>query len=175
MAECYAHPDFLARLPNRGVGGVLAEIDVAAGKRPFADCGFDTAANQQQAARFDDEASRDQLRSREQHEAASRANFALGVLGHQHARLHRGAAQRTKFYLGGIVALHAMVCVDGGVFLHAVRRRTSASPISRIIAATSRYGFIETRRSSVARSVETSAGEGLRRPPVADASFSSRP
>ena len=49
---------------------LLAEIDEAAGKRPFAERRFDTAPDQQHAARVDDDASSDQLGSREKHEAA---------------------------------------------------------------------------------------------------------
>src|SRR5258708_3686086 len=43
-AEPDAHPDFLASLAKRSIGDVLAEIDVAAGKRPLADCRLDAAA-----------------------------------------------------------------------------------------------------------------------------------
>src|SRR5258708_2879120 len=79
--------------------------------------------------------------------------------------------KRAKARLRRIVCLHTVVRMAAMVAhlffsgLHAdfsapyaVRRRTSASPIRIIIAATSRYGSIETRRSSIARPVTTSLG-----------------
>src|SRR5579872_1109372 len=181
------HPDFLACLANRALLRRLAQIDEAARIGPLAARGFKAAPDQQRAIAVRDDASGDQLRRKEVHESAFDADLVLLAIGLDDAHLERAAAHRAESHIAREFMLELMIRLDVPmskmimmsvmVVLHryTVSRRTSASPMRRIIAATIRYASSDARFSIVGRVISRSDVEGLRRPPVADVSCSSSP
>src|SRR5713101_5300912 len=172
-----AHPDLFERFACRCLRGCFAQIDVTAGQRPFPDLRRNRPPEQQHFPRVYYEAFGDQLRPREIDKAALRANLETLAVGQHSPQLHLAPAQRAEADVMRILMLDMVIWFDWIVVAHSaqnVRRRSRASAIRSNIAATTNGTVSGVERSNSGRVIASSCGDGLRRPPVADANCSSR-